>query len=62
MYQIVIVLVPSAVGLVLLLGAAAGYVIVAKKIIITKAKSMKRSNLVNISNLDTKKGLLLSAV
>ena len=60
-----IISVPSTVGLVslvLLFGAAAGYIIVAKKMI-TQARSVKQSNLNNKdsldANLDTSK--LLSA-
>ena len=65
MYRTVIISVPSTIGLVslvLLFGAAAGYVIVAKKIII-QARSLKESNLISNeyldNNLDTNK--LLSA-
>ena len=64
-YWAVIISVPSTVGLVslvLLFGAAAGYIIVAKKMI-TQARSVKQSNLNNKdsldANLDTSK--LLSA-
>ena len=65
MYRAVIISVPSTVGLVfliLLFGAVAGYVIVAKKII-TQARSLKQSNLTSNepldANLDTRE--LLSA-
>ena len=65
MYRAVIISVPSTVGLVsliLLFGAAAGYIIVVKKII-TQAKSVKQSNMNNneslAANLDTR--VLLSA-
>ena len=65
MYRAVIISVPSTVGLVsliLLFGAAAGYIIVVKKII-TQAKSVKQSNKNNneslAANLDTR--VLLSA-
>ena len=65
MYRAVIISVPSTVGLVsliLLFGAAAGYIIVVKKIT-TQAKSVKQSNMNNneslTANLDTR--VLLSA-
>ena len=54
MYQAVIISVPSTVGLVslvLLFGAVAGYVIIAKKII-TQARSLKESNLTSNESLD----------
>ena len=54
MYRAVIISVPSTVGLVfliLLFGAVAGYVIVAKKIII-QARSLKQSNLTSNESLD----------
>jgi hypothetical protein len=55
MYRAVIISVPSTVGLlslILLFGAAAGYVIVAKRII-TQARSLKQSNLIRNEPLDT---------
>ena len=65
MYRALIISVPSTIGLVslvLLFGAAAGYAIVARKII-TQARSLKQSNLISNeyldNNLDTNK--LLSA-
>ena len=54
MYRALIISVPSTVGLVLLillLGAVAGYVIVAKKTI-TQARSLKQSNLTSNESLD----------
>jgi hypothetical protein len=54
MYRAVIISIPITVGLlflVLLLGAATGYVIVAKKILITQARSLKQSK--SISNEHT---------
>ena len=54
MYRAVIISVPSTVGLVfliLLFGAVAGYVIVAKKII-TQARNLKQSNLTSNESLD----------
>ena len=58
MYRTVIISVPSTIGLVflvLLFGAAAGYVIVTKKII-TQARSLKQSSNDSLDyNLDTNK-------
>ena len=54
MYRAVIISVPSTVGLVsliLLFGAAAGYIIVVKKII-TQARSLKQSNSTRNESLD----------
>lgn len=54
MYRAVIIYVPSTIGLIsliLLFGAAAGYAMILKKII-TQAKSLKQSRLINNETLD----------